>query len=97
VKNGTKQAKDANDTSYMWALRAGFESKYPLVYYHYHNGRSANILLDWIKDFKGVFQTDALSTYTAQLSGFSNITLAGCNVPARRKFKDINKVVSSLI
>lgn len=95
-----KLGEDANQVSYMWALRSGFGEKYPYVYYHFNNGRSASILVEWLQDFKGIFQTDGFSSYAANLSGLSNITLAGCNVHARRKFKEIgssNEVASYVL
>lgn len=70
---------------YMWALHGKLENV-KVALFHFEPSRSAKFLKDWLKDFKGVFQTDGWGSYDTHLGPMPNVFHAGCNVHARRKF-----------
>jgi transposase len=75
--------------SYMWLLRGG-PPGCPVLYYEYRPTRSAVFLKDFLKDYRGVLQSDGFSGYDA-IGEMIGITHAGCWAHARRKFFDAHK------
>ena len=65
-----------------------------LAYFHYHDGsRRSGVFLDFIKGYKGTFQSDAYVTYKAAEGWYDRI---GCFQHVKRKFIMQKKRVSSL-
>jgi transposase len=58
-----------------------------LILFEFHPGRGHDVPKEILKDFKGVLQTDALSSYTAAFKENKEITLASCLAHIRRGFK----------
>ena len=57
-----------------------------LAYFHYHDGsRGSEIFFDFIKGYKGTFQSDALSVYKAAEGWYDRL---GCLQHVKRKFLD---------
>lgn len=75
--------------SYMWLLCGGPPGR-PVLYYEYRPTRSAVFLKDFLKDYRGVLQSDGFSGYDA-IGEMIGITHAGCWAHARRKFFDARK------
>jgi transposase len=75
--------------SYMWIFRGGPLDK-PALVYQYHTGRSGNIAALFLKDYKGVVQTDGYAGYDF-IDKLPDIDHAGCWAHARRKFVEAQK------
>ena len=58
-----------------------------LILFEFHPGRSHEIPQGVLKDFKGVLQTDALSSYTAAFKDNEEVDLMSCLSHIRRGFK----------
>lgn len=80
------QGKASN--GWMWVFHA---PELKLVLFEFHPGRGHQIPKEILKDFKGVLQTDALSSYTAAFKENKNVTLMGCLAHIRRGFKNAQK------
>lgn len=76
--------------SYMWHIRAMTRDG-PLPYFTYRPTRSASFLGDFLSGFKGAIITDGYSSYNL-FDSWENVTHAGCNSHARRKFVESEKV-----
>lgn len=89
------QGKASN--GWMWVFHA---PELKLVLFEFHPGRGHEIPKEILKDFKGVLQTDALSSYTAAFKENKNVTLMGCLAHIRRGFKNAqrqNKVLADQV
>ena len=80
--------RKATQKSYLW-LSVGMD-KYPVVYMHYANSRSADTPTTLFKGFRGYLQSDGYAGYNA-ITKQEGITQLGCFAHARRKFADIIK------
>lgn len=79
--------KEANaHTGQLWVMRSPSREN-PLVVYEYHPGRSKKDAQNFLGNFKGALQTDALASY----DDFAGIRL-GCMAHARRKFVKAKKI-----
>lgn len=79
--------KEANaHTGQLWVMRS-LSRENPLVVYEYHRGRGKEDAREFLADFTGALQTDALASY----DDFTGIRL-GCMSHARRKFAEATKV-----
>ena len=68
---------------YIWSTAA---MNTGLAYFHYHDGsRGSEIFFDFIKGYKGTFQSDALSVYKAAEGWYDRL---GCLQHVKRKFLD---------
>ena len=56
--------------------------------FNYNKGRSSEVPLAMLLNFKGILQTDGLEQYQRVGRKLPNIKLAGCMAHARRKFHD---------
>lgn len=76
IGNGSKKG-------YVWvvvAVRSG------LVYYFYHDGsRSGDVILDYIRDYHGAFQSDGFAPYRKMASWMTRLA---CLQHVKRKFLD---------
>lgn len=79
--------------SYMWVAN-GKTSDKPVVLYNYFPTRSADFVLDFLKDYSGYVQCDGFSAYTKAEKEL-NIKLAGCWAHARRKYTDVVKTAKN--
>lgn len=75
--------------SYMWIFRGGPPDK-PALVYQYHTGRAGNIAALFLKNYKGVAQTDGYAGYDF-IDSLPDIDHAGCWAHARRKFMEAQK------
>lgn len=85
-KNNSKRTK-----SYMWLYKTGAVLN-PAIVYQYQMSRDGDHAKTFLKGFKGTLQTDGYSGYhcvTAQ----EGVTAMGCWAHARRKFKDVQKIL----
>lgn len=79
--------KEANaHTGQLWVMRS-VSRENPLVIYEYHQGRGKRGAKEFLGDFSGALQTDALASY----DDFTGIRL-GCMTHARRKFVAAKKI-----
>ncbi len=79
--------KEANaHTGQLWVMRSPSRES-PLVLYEYHEGRGKEDAKEFLGDFTGALQTDALASY----DDFVGIRL-GCMSHGRRKFVEAKKV-----
>lgn len=79
-------------TGQLWVMRSPLREN-PIVLYEYHQGRGKEDAKNFLGNFQGALQTDALASYDE----FTGVRL-GCMSHARRKFieaKNISKKESS--
>ncbi|MHC4780271.1 MAG: IS66 family transposase [Planctomycetota bacterium] len=78
--------KDRPNTtkSFMWHMRASFDQK-EVCYFEYRQGRSANFLQNWLRDYKGSILTDGWKSYDTLVTAIG-VDHAGCWTHARRYF-----------
>ena len=74
--------------SFMWAFLSRQINARPEMYFYYQPTRSAEFLTDWLAEYRGSIITDDWASYNTHFARMDNITHAGCNVHARRKFKE---------
>ena len=89
--------KDRKNTtkSYMWVTRGGCIDK-PILLYKYYPGRSADFLMEYLKDYKGYLQCDGYPAYDEQgKCSDREIRLAGCWAHVRRKYFDVIKAAGN--
>lgn len=91
VKVNKVGGKKKESKSYMFVIRTLIRGK-PVIRYFYNPTRSAKFLLEYLKDFKGVIQTDGWTSYDFVFRQISSIIHAGCWTHARREFINILKV-----
>lgn len=70
--------------SYMWVYSTIAESTSPIRVYDYCPGRSAEFVVEFLKDYSGFLHVDAYSAY----GKVKNATLCYCWAHARRKYAD---------
>lgn len=73
--------------SYMWLFRGGPPGK-EVVLYHYDPGRSVQVAVDFLGDYRGYVQIDGYPGYNF-LDSNPAIVLVGCWAHVRRKFFDV--------
>lgn len=73
----------------MWVFRGG-DPRAPSIYFHYHQSRSVAVAASFLKDYKGVVQSDGYVGYDF-LDHRKDINHIGCWTYARRKFKEARK------
>lgn len=81
--------KTPQSKSYMWVFRGGPPER-PAILYQYHSTRAGDVAASFLKDYKGVIQTDGYSGYNF-LDHADGILHVGCLAHARRKFVDVTK------
>ncbi len=83
---------DRSDTvkSFMWVARGG-PSGTPLVFYEYHETRSAIHAKTFLEGYSGYLQTDGYKAYETAVEGNATIIHVGCLAHARRKFVEAAK------
>lgn len=79
--------------SYMWVIRGG-PIDYPIILYHYHPSRSAEVPINFLKGYKGYIQADGFSGYDS-VGQQPGVTLVGCWAHARRKFVEVLKACTN--
>ena len=70
--------------SYMWVYSTIAESKAPIRIYDYRPGRSAEFVVEFLKDYSGFLHVDAYSAY----GKVKNATLCYCWAHACRKYAE---------
>jgi transposase len=81
--------RSSQTKSYMWVFRGGPPKK-PCIIFEYHPTRSGDAALNFIKDYKGVVQTDGYSGYDF-IDKLEDVLHVGCFAHSRRKFCDVIK------
>ena len=90
----TKDGRAANSKSYMFVYRTcEFNKEKPIVLYDYQMTRSADHVMEYLKGFHGVLETDAYSGYHRVDKESDEITVAHCWAHARRDFADAIKIM----
>jgi transposase len=79
--------------SYMWVFRGSATEK-PVILYQYHASRSGDVAAAFLKNYKGIVQTDGYAGYDF-LDTQKEIIHVGCWVHARRKFKEVTKAAGN--
>ena len=77
-------------TSYMFVIRGGAPEK-PIIQFIYRETRGAEFLVEYLKNFQGIIQTDGYSSYDSHFRKSHNVIQAGCMAHARRGFEKIYK------
>ena len=88
VLQGPRKSK-----SYMWVFKGGPPDK-PIILFQYHPTRSGDVASAFLKNYKGIVQTDGYNGYNF-LEGKKDILHVGCWVHARRKFKEVTKAAGN--
>lgn len=91
VKVNKVDGKKKDTMSYMFVIRALIRGK-PVIRYLYSPTRSVKFLMEYLKDYKGVIQTDGWRSYDFHFLPVPSIVHAGCWNHARREFVNILKV-----
>ena len=79
----------------MWVYRTGeFNKERPIVIYDYQRTRHHQHPKEFLKEFKGILETDGLQQYHILDDSMDGITNANCWVHARRDFADAIKALS---
>lgn len=71
-------------TGWLWVFLA---PEIKLILFEFHPGRGQEVPKEVLNDFKGILQTDALSSYTAAFKDNEKVTLVSCLAHIRRGFK----------
>lgn len=79
--------------SYMWIFKGGPPGK-PIILFKYHPSRSGDLAASFLKNYKGIVQTDGYVGYDF-LDCQEDITHVGCWSHSRRKFKDVTKALGN--
>lgn len=95
VKVNKVDGKKKESKSYMFVIRTLIRGK-PVIRYLYSPTRSAQFLMDYLKDYKGVVQTDGWRSYDFVFGQIPGIIHAGCWTHARREFMDILKISKNM-
>jgi transposase len=85
--------RSAQTKSYMWVFRGGSPDK-PVVVYQYHPSRSAEVAKVFLRDYKGVVQTDGYAGYNF-LDRWEDVLHVACWAHVRRKFYEAKKASAS--
>jgi transposase len=88
VLQGPRKSK-----SYMWVFKGGSPDK-PIILFQYHPTRSGDVAAAFLKNYKGIVQTDGYKGYNF-LDDKKDILHVGCWVHARRKFKEVTKAAGN--
>ena len=80
----TKDKPGATHKGYFWGYNA---PRGDIVFFEYQKGRGREGPKEFLKDFKGILQTDGYSAYD-YFENVEGITLLACMAHARRKFKE---------
>jgi len=85
-----QDGRDAKKKCYMWVFCTG-EHDEPIIYYEFHENRSAEAAREFFKDYTGFVHTDGYQVYHGLHPG---ITVVGCLAHIKRKFSDAIKALS---
>lgn len=85
-----QDGRDAKKKCYMWVYCTG-EHDEPIIYYEFHENRSAESAKEFFKDYTGFVHTDGYQVYHGLDPG---ITVVGCLAHIKRKFSDAIKALS---
>lgn len=85
IKVLESEKKGACHLGYYWAYHAPVDG---LVFFDYQQGRSQEGPSKLLKDFKGVFQSDAYRVYQALFKTSKNVNQLYCMAHIRRKFDE---------
>lgn len=80
VQDRRKKGKTHN--GFMWAVYSPVNK---IVYFDYRESRNTSVLVDLLKNYQGLIQSDGYSAYD-RYSKDHNLMLAACMVHIRRKF-----------
>lgn len=80
-------------TSYMWIFRGG-DPEHPTLVYQYHQSRSGDVAMAYLRGYRGYVQTDGYAGY-GFLDHWQDVVHVGCWAHARRKFTDVIKALGS--
>ncbi|MCP3922336.1 MAG: IS66 family transposase [Desulfobacterales bacterium] len=75
--------------SYMWVFKGAPRGK-PIILFQYHPSRSGDVVASFLKNYKGIVQTDGYAGYNF-LDTITNIIHVACWTHARRKFVEVTK------
>ena len=90
----TKDGRASNTKSYMFVYRTSELSKeHPVILYDYQATRSSKHVLEVLKGFSGVLESDAFSGYKALDRTEEGIQAAFCWAHARRDYADALKAL----
>lgn len=94
-KNPDDKKSAPGHKNYMWVYRTGeFNKERPIVIYDYQRTRHHQHPKEFLKEFKGILETDGLQQYHILDDSMDGITNANCWVHARRDFADAIKALS---
>ncbi len=79
--------------SYMWVFKGGPPDK-QIILFQYHPSRSGTVVASFLKNYRGIVQTDGYAGYNF-LDSRKGITHMGCWVHARRKFNEVTKAAGN--
>ncbi len=88
VLQGPRKSK-----SYMWIFKGGPPDN-PIILFQYHPTRAGDVASGFLKDYKGIVQTDGYAGYNF-LNTRKDIIHVGCWVHARRKFNEVTKAAGN--
>ncbi len=77
----------------MWVFKGGPPEK-QIILFQYHPSRSGTVVSSFLKNYKGIVQTDGYAGYNF-LDSQKGITHVGCWVHARRKFNEVTKAAGN--
>ena len=90
----TKDGRDSNTKSYMFVYRTSELSKeHPVILYDYQSTRSSKHVLEVLKGFSGILESDAFSGYKSLDRTEARIQAAFCWAHARRDYADALKAL----
>ena len=81
--------RTSQSKSYMWIFRGGTPES-PGIIFEYHPSRAGDVAATFLKDYKGVVQTDGYAGY-GFIDGIEEILHMACWAHVRRKFFDVVK------
>jgi len=83
--------KTPQSKSYMWVMNTIQTSLTPIVLFHYHASRSAQVPKERLIDYEGALMVDGYEGYQAVCTQ-NQLTRLGCWAHARRKFIDAQRL-----
>ena len=83
--------KTAQSTSYMWVMATTQASQTPVIVFHYHPSRNAQIPKDQLSDYRGALMVDGYEGYQGVCIE-NKLTRLGCWAHARRKFIEAQRL-----
>ena len=92
-----KEGRGSTAKSYMFVYRTSeLSTTSPVILYKYEKTRSPRHVVEFLKGFSGILESDAFSGYKSLDKNEENIQAAFCWVHARRDFATARKVMKGL-